>query len=68
MEAINSLCIAPITPKEYEVLTDLCEGLTNQQLSEKHHISINTIKTHVKQILIKMDVPNRTSVIRKVFG
>ncbi len=68
LEDINQMTIATITPKEYEVLIDLCDGLTNQQLSDKHFISINTVKTHVKQILLKLDVPNRTSVIRKVLS
>ena len=67
-EAINRLAVADLTPKEYDILVDLCEGMTNQQLSDKHFISINTVKTHVKQVLQKLDVPNRTSVIRKVLA
>lgn len=65
---INEMAIMDLTNKEYEILQDLCEGTTNKQLSEKHFISINTVKTHVRKILEKLDVPNRASVIHKIFG
>ena len=66
-QKINEKTIQDLTQKEYEVLEDLCQGLTNKQLSEKHFISLNTVKTHVRKILEKMEAPNRASVIRKVF-
>lgn len=65
---INEMVIAELTQKEYEVLQDLCQGMTNKELSEKHFISLNTVKTHVRKILEKFEVPNRASVIHKVFG
>jgi DNA-binding NarL/FixJ family response regulator len=65
---INEMTIADLTSKEYEVLQDLCQGMTNKQLSDKHYISINTVKTHVRKILEKMETPNRASVIHKIFG
>lgn len=65
--AINAVVSTGLTEKEYEILVDLCEGLTNKQLSEKHFISIHTVKSHVKKILMKMNVPNRTSVIHKIY-
>jgi len=67
-QKINERTIQDLTQKEYEVLEDLCQGLTNKQLSEKHFISLNTVKTHVRKILEKMEAPNRASVIRKVFS
>lgn len=65
---INEMTIADLTSKEYEILQDLCQGMTNKQLSDKHYISINTVKTHVRKILEKMETPNRSSVIHKIFG
>ncbi|MEL7122439.1 MAG: response regulator transcription factor [Bacteroidota bacterium] len=65
---INQLAISDLTIKEYEILKDLCEGMTNKQLSESHFISVNTVKTHVRKILEKLDVRNRASVIHKIFG
>lgn len=63
MEAINAVLPVGLTGKEYEILRDLCQGYNNKQISEGQFISINTVKTHVRQILTKLDVPNRTSVI-----
>jgi len=67
-ERLDDMTISPFTQKEYSVLKDLCEGMTNKQISAKHFISINTVKTHVKKILEKLEVPNRASVIHKIFG
>ena len=63
---INESLSLGLTAKEYEVLQDLSKGLNNKQISEKQFISINTVKTHVRQILTKFDVPNRTSVIHRL--
>ncbi len=67
-ERLDDMTISPFTQKEYTVLKDLCEGMTNKQISAKHFISINTVKTHVRKILEKLEVPNRASVIHKIFG
>jgi DNA-binding NarL/FixJ family response regulator len=66
LDEINQTLSTNLTGKEYEVLTDLCQGLNNKQISDRQFISVNTVKTHVRQILTKMDVPNRTSVIHKL--
>jgi len=65
---INEKINVGLTEKEYEILIDLCEGLTNKQISAKHFVSIHTVKSHVKKILQKLEVSNRTSVIHKVYG
>ena len=63
---INQKLLSPITDKEYEVLLDIYAGLTNQQLCDKHYISMNTVKTHVKRIFDKFDVKSRTELIVKL--
>jgi len=68
LEQLNKPLLTQITAKEYEILIEICEGLTNKQISEKHFISINTVKTHVKKILQKLDVINRTSAIHKIYA
>ncbi len=65
-EKLDALCLEPLTPKEFEILLDLKDGLTNQALADKHFVSINTIKTHLKKLFRKMDVGNRTSAIAKI--
>lgn len=65
---LNSKLLNSISEREYELLLDIYEGLTNQQIAAKHFISINTVKTHLKNLFVKLDVPNRTSAIRLVVG
>lgn len=43
----------------------ITEGLTNRAIAEKVHLSPHTIKFHVRQILKKMGVANRTELASK---
>jgi DNA-binding CsgD family transcriptional regulator len=63
---INQKLLSGITEKEYEILLDIYVGLTNQQLCDKHFISINTVKTHVKHLFDKFNVKSRTELIVKL--
>ncbi|RTR31440.1 response regulator transcription factor [Robertmurraya yapensis] len=49
-----------LTEREMEVLLCIGEGMTNQQISEELFIGIKTVKTHVSNILSKLDVTDRT--------
>lgn len=53
----------PLTVKEQKLLLGLTQGLTNQQLADTHHLSINTVKTHLKNVYRKLDVSNRTQAV-----
>ena len=50
----------PLSPREMEVLTLLVEGLSNQEIADKLIISLATAKTHVRNILNKLAVDDRT--------
>lgn len=63
-DEIDSELISHLTDKEYQLLVDIREGLTNQQIAEKHENSLNTIKYHIKNLFSKLDVSNRTSAIQ----
>ncbi|MEO0895364.1 MAG: response regulator [Bacteroidota bacterium] len=65
-EHLNPLLHTPLTQKEFEILEDIYEGRTNKQMADKHFISLNTIKTHVKNIYDKMETNTRSSTIAKV--
>ena len=62
---INRKINNPITSKEYDCLVQLFNGLTNKQMAEIQYVSINTIKTHLKNLFLKLEVPNRTKAINK---
>jgi GAF domain-containing protein len=50
---------------ELEVLRMAVEGRTNRQISAEVHLSQNTIKFHIRQILQKAGVANRTELARE---
>jgi DNA-binding NarL/FixJ family response regulator len=53
-----------ISKRELEVLTLICEGLTNREISEKLFISEQTVKDHVRHIMRKVGVNSRSSLIK----
>lgn len=49
-----------LTEREMEVLLCIAEGMTNQEISQELFIGIKTVKTHVSNILSKLNVQDRT--------
>ncbi len=54
-----------LTEREVDVLKLITEGLNNAEISEKLCISMNTVKTHLKNIFQKLEVEDRTSAALK---
>ena len=54
-----------ISKREYEVLQHVVTGLSNKEIGEKLHLSESTIKTHVSNLLVKLDVKRRTQAVQK---
>jgi DNA-binding NarL/FixJ family response regulator len=52
-----------LTPGEIQVLAGIWAGQTNQHISEALGISLNTVKTHLKNIFVKLDVRTRTEAL-----
>ena len=52
-----------LTEREREVLTLLIEGLNNTQIAGRLTVSPSTIKSHVSNILSKLDVTSRTEAV-----
>ena len=50
----------PLSPRELEVLNLIVDGNSNQQIADKLIISLATAKTHVRNILNKLAVDDRT--------
>jgi NarL family two-component system response regulator LiaR len=49
-----------LSQREREVLTLMAEGLSNQHIAERLGIGEKTVKTHVSNVLGKLDVSDRT--------
>jgi NarL family two-component system response regulator LiaR len=50
----------PLSAREVEVLGFIMEGFSNEGIAEKMEIDIETVKQHVKHILRKLHVEDRT--------
>ena len=54
-----------ISDREYEVLTLMAKGLSNQEIADKLFVSLPTVKTHSSNLYGKLDVQRRTQAIQK---
>lgn len=54
-----------ITPREYEILGLIAEGLSNKEIGERLFVSENTVKTHSSRLFEKLDVGRRVQAIQK---
>ena len=54
----------PLTPAEERVFWEVIQGFTNKQISERLYISPRTVQTHLSNILNKLNLENRTQLVR----
>ncbi|MEO1522956.1 MAG: response regulator transcription factor [Cyanobacteria bacterium J06633_2] len=50
----------PLTERELEILELIVSGCSNAQIAEKLFVTVGTVKTHVRNILNKLGVGDRT--------
>jgi DNA-binding NarL/FixJ family response regulator len=55
--------IAPLTPREMEILKYIAQGYLNKQIAGELDISEQTIKNHVTSILRKLNANARTEAV-----
>ena len=55
--------LEPLSEREREVLGLIAEGLTNQEIGGRLHISLSTVKGHTAHIYGKLGVNNRTQAV-----
>jgi DNA-binding CsgD family transcriptional regulator len=55
-----------ISKREKEVILEICEGLSNQQIADKLFISLQTVKDHTHRIYGKTFCTSRAQLIRMV--
>ncbi len=55
-----------VSPREKEIILEICNGLSNQQIADKLFISLQTVKDHTHRIYGKVDVNSRSQLIKLV--
>jgi len=56
-----------LTERENEILLLMAKGHSNQDISDELFIAVKTVKTHVSNILSKLDVQDRTQAVVYAF-
>jgi NarL family two-component system response regulator LiaR len=54
-----------LSKRELEVLALMAAGMSNQQIAEQLFVSLNTVKTHLSNVFLKLDVQRRTQAVEK---
>lgn len=63
LERLNAVLENPLTEKEFQALQDIYQGCTNKQMAEKQFVTVNTIKTHLKNLYDKLGVSTRSEAM-----
>ncbi|MFJ8792359.1 response regulator [Streptomyces sp. NPDC102462] len=57
-----------LTARETEVLVLIAEGLSNQEIARRLHVSTATVKTHINNLFAKTGVKDRAQAVRYAYG
>lgn len=57
-----------LTTRETEVLVLIGEGLTNQEIARRLHVSTATVKTHINNLFAKTGLKDRAQAVRYAYG
>ena len=55
-----------VSPRETDIVREICNGLSNKEISDKLFISLQTVKDHSHRIYIKTNVRSRVQLINLV--
>jgi DNA-binding NarL/FixJ family response regulator len=65
-EKINKHLINPVSEREFDVLQHIYAGKPNRQISEALYVSLNTVKKHINNTYLKLDVNSRSTAIARL--
>lgn len=55
--------LAPLTPRETELMTLMAAGLSNRQMADRVNLSLTTVKWHQQNLYAKLNVSNRHAAL-----
>ncbi|HWU47254.1 MAG TPA: response regulator transcription factor [Humibacter sp.] len=55
--------IAPLTPREREILLAMAQGLSNGEIAQRFFLTESTVKTHVGRVLAKLQLRDRVHAV-----
>ena len=57
-----------LTTRETEVLMLIADGLSNQEIARRLHVSTATVKTHINNMFTKTGLKDRAQAVRYAYG
>ncbi|MEQ9297045.1 MAG: response regulator transcription factor [Cyclobacteriaceae bacterium] len=68
LESLDSITINAnelLSEREMDVLAGIARGQSNQEIADCLFVSLNTVKTHISNIYMKLNVSRRTQALAK---
>lgn len=66
LNSINKNLPDPVSDREFNLLQLIYDGKTNRQIAEALFISANTVKKHINNTYLKLDVNSRSTTIARL--
>jgi PAS domain S-box-containing protein len=63
----TALALSPLTPREQQILGLVADGMTNDKAGEELGISPETVQSHVRNAMAKLDADTRTQAVATAF-
>jgi DNA-binding NarL/FixJ family response regulator len=54
-----------LTPREREIVSGLVDGLSYKQIADRMHITVETVRSHIKSIYHKLHVHGKAELIAR---
>ena len=64
-KVVNKIRLEMLSTREIEIIKCIAIHLSNQEIADKLFISLNTVKTHLKNIFLKLEVDSRLKAVSK---
>ena len=65
VQGLGTITLGPLSERELEVLRLLATGLNGPEIARELVVSLNTMRTHTKNIYSKLGVNDRRAAVRR---
>ena len=66
MDTLNDKLVNPLSQREFDVFQQIFSQKSSQEIADELFVSINTVKTHLKNIYSKLGVSNRKEALEVI--
>ena len=66
LSVINQELASPVSEREFQLLQLIYDGHSNKQIAAELFISLNTVKKHINNLYLKLDVTSHSSATARI--